>query len=76
MDHENEIKTYMYNTIELSFTRNHSVYSVKLSSPLGYSDYNIISVLCPIALVSPLNPPKRKFFFWHYASAKCEDLRL
>ena len=62
------------NILDLFLTSNSSAYSVKLFSPLGSSDHNLISVSCPIAPVPPLDPPKQRCF-WHYASAKWEDLR-
>ncbi|MPD01537.1 hypothetical protein E2C01_097069 [Portunus trituberculatus] len=36
------------NIIDLFLTSNPSVYAVALSSPLGSSDHNLISVSCPI----------------------------
>ncbi len=56
-------------------TSNPSAYSVKLFSPLGFSDHPLISVSCPIAPVLPLDPPMRRCF-WYYASARWEDLRM
>jgi len=62
------------NILELFLTSNPSAYLVKLFSPLSSSDHYLISVSCPITPVPPLNPPKQRYF-WHYASAKWEDLR-
>ncbi len=63
------------NELELFITLNPSAYSVKLCSSLGSSDHNLISVFCPIAHVQPMDIPKRQCF-WHYASARWEDLRM
>ena len=62
------------NILDLFLTTNPSAYSVKLFSPLGSSDHNLISVTCPIAPVPSRDPPKRRCF-WHFNSAKWEDLR-
>ena len=62
------------NTLDLFLTSNPSAYSVQLYSPLGSSDHNLISVFCPIAPVQPLDPPRRRCF-WHYDSARWEDMR-
>ena len=63
------------NILDLFLTTNPSAYSVKLSSPLGSSDHNLISASCPIAPIPPQDPPKRRCF-WHYASARWDDLRM
>ena len=60
------------NILDLFLTSNPSTYSVKLSSPLGSS--NFISLTCSITLVQPQDPPKRSCF-WHFNSAKWKDLR-
>ncbi|MPC93284.1 hypothetical protein E2C01_088408 [Portunus trituberculatus] len=39
-------------------TSNRSAYAVTLSSPLGSSDHNFISVSCPISPIPPQDPPK------------------
>ena len=62
------------NILDLFRTSNPSAYSVELSSPLGSSDHNLISVTCPIIPVQPQDPPKRRCF-WHFNSSKWEDLR-
>ena len=62
------------NILDLFLTSNPSAYSVKLYSPLGTSDHNLISVFCPIAPIRPQDPPGRRCF-WHYASARWDDLR-
>ena len=62
------------NILDLFLTSNPSAYSVKLSSPLGSSDNNFISVICSITPVQPQDPPRRKCF-WHFNSAKWEDLK-
>ena len=62
------------NIIDLFLTSNPSAYSVNLSFPLGSSDHNLISVTCSITPVQPQNPPKRTCF-WHFNSAKWEDLK-
>ena len=62
------------NIHELFLTSNFSTYSVKLSSSLGSSDHRLISVYCPITPVPHQNPWKRRCF-WHYISAKWDDLR-
>ena len=61
------------NIFYLFLTSNPSAYSVKFYSPLG-SDHNLISVTCYIAPVRPQDPPKCRCF-WHFNSAKWEDLR-
>ena len=55
-------------------TSNPSASSVKLSSPLGSSDQNLISVICSITPVQSQDPSKQRYF-WHFNSAKWEDLR-
>ena len=55
-------------------TSNLSASSVKLSSPLGSSNHNLISVTCSIAPVRPQDPLKQRCF-WHFNSAKWQDLR-
>ena len=62
------------NILYLFLTSNHSGYSVKLSSPLGFSDHNLISVTCSITPVQPQDPPKQRCF-WYFNSAKWADLR-
>ena len=62
------------NILDLFLTTNPSAYTVKLSSPLGSSDHNLISVTCPIAPLPPQDPPARRCL-WHYNSAQWEDLR-
>ena len=39
--------------LDLILTSNSSAYSVKLSSPLGFSNHSLISISCPIAPVPP-----------------------
>ncbi|MPD00574.1 hypothetical protein E2C01_096055 [Portunus trituberculatus] len=48
----------MTNILDLFLTSNPSAYAVTLSSPLGSSDHNLISVSCPISPISPQDPPK------------------
>ena len=55
-------------------TSSNTFYSVKLSSPLGSSYHNLISVTCSIASVLLKNPHKRRCF-WHFNSAKWENIR-
>jgi hypothetical protein len=62
------------NILDLFLTSHPSPYSVKLFSPLGSSDHNLISVTCPIAPVRPLDPPSRRRL-WHFNSACWDDLR-
>ena len=62
------------NILDLFLNSNPSDYSVKLFSPLGSSDHNLIFVTCSIAPVQPQDPPKRRCF-WHFNSAEWEDLR-
>ena len=52
----------MPNILDLFLTFNATVNYVKLSSPLGFSDYNLISITCSIALVQPQNLPKARCF--------------
>ena len=62
------------NILDLFLTSNPSAYAVTLSSPLGSSDHNLISVSCPISPIPPQDPPKRRCL-WHFASASWGDLR-
>ena len=62
------------NMLDLFLTSNPFAYAVTLSSPLGSSDHNLISVSCPISPISPLDPPKQRCL-WHFASASWADLR-
>ena len=47
------------NILDIFLTSNPSAYSVKLSSPLGSSNHNLISVTCYIAPMQPQDTPKR-----------------
>ena len=62
------------NILDLFLTSNPSAYTVKLSSPLGSSDHNLISVSCPVSPVVSQDPPRPRCL-WHFASAKWDDLR-
>ncbi|MPC34339.1 hypothetical protein E2C01_027724 [Portunus trituberculatus] len=62
------------NILDLFLTSNPSAYVVTLSSLLGSSDHNLISVSCPISPISPQDTPKRRCL-WRFASASWEDLR-
>ncbi|MPC41145.1 hypothetical protein E2C01_034730 [Portunus trituberculatus] len=62
------------NVFYLFLTSNPSAYAVTLSSPLGSSDQNLISRLCPISPISPQDPPKRRCL-WRVTSANWGDLR-
>ena len=64
----------MPNILDLFLTSNPFAYSVKLPSLLGSSNHRLISVSCSIGPVLPQDPLKRRFF-WHYVSAKRDDLR-
>ena len=57
------------NILDLYLTSNHLAFSFKLSSPLGSSDHNLISVTCSIAHVQPQDPPKQRCFS-NFNSAK------
>ncbi|MPC66542.1 hypothetical protein E2C01_060691 [Portunus trituberculatus] len=46
------------NIFYLFLISNPSAYAVALSSPLGSSDHNLISVFCPIFPIPPQDPPK------------------
>ncbi|MPC66898.1 hypothetical protein E2C01_061053 [Portunus trituberculatus] len=46
------------NILDLFLTSSPSAYAVSLSSPLGSSDHNVISVSCPISAFPPKDPPK------------------
>ena len=48
------------NILGLFLTSNPSAYAVTLSSPLGSSDHNLISVSCPISPIPLQDPPKRR----------------
>ncbi|KAK8395869.1 hypothetical protein O3P69_005762 [Scylla paramamosain] len=56
------------NILDLFLTSNPSAYAVTLSSPLGSSDHNLISLSCPITPIPPQDPPKRRCL-WRFASA-------
>ena len=58
----------------LSLTFHPSVYVVILSSPLGSSDHNLISVSCFISPIPPQDPPKLRSL-WYFSSANWVDLR-
>ena len=62
------------NILDLFLTSNLSAYSVKLFSPLVIPDHNFISVTYPITALQLQNPPTQRCF-WHFNSAKWEDLR-
>ena len=62
------------NILDLFLTSNPSSYSVKLFSPLGSSDHNLISLTCLAAPVPPRDPPRQRCF-WHFNSARWDDLR-
>ncbi|XP_063864361.1 uncharacterized protein LOC135102784 isoform X1 [Scylla paramamosain] len=62
------------NILHLFLTSNPSAYAVTLSSPLGSSNHNLISVFCPITPIAPQGPPNLRCF-WHFASASWGDLR-
>ena len=62
------------NILDLFLTSISSAYTIKLSSPLGSSDHNLISVTCYITPVHLQDPPKLRCF-WHINSAKWEDLK-
>ncbi|MPC49587.1 hypothetical protein E2C01_043395 [Portunus trituberculatus] len=51
-----------------------ATYSVTISSPLGSSDHNLISVSCPISPILPQDPSRRKYP-WRFTSASWGDLR-
>ena len=65
---------YTLNILQLFLTSNPSDYAVTLSSPLGTSDHNLISVYSPISPIHPQDPPKRRYL-WHFASVSWADLR-
>ncbi|MPC88255.1 hypothetical protein E2C01_083155 [Portunus trituberculatus] len=50
----------MPNILDIFLTSNPSAYVATLSSPLGSSDHNLISVSCPISPIPPHDPPKRR----------------
>ncbi|MPC48072.1 hypothetical protein E2C01_041837 [Portunus trituberculatus] len=62
------------NILDLFLTSNPSVYAVTLSSPLGSSNHNLISISCPISPIPPQDPPKRRCL-WRYASTSWGNLR-
>ncbi|MPC59034.1 hypothetical protein E2C01_053049 [Portunus trituberculatus] len=53
--------------LDLFLTSNPSSYAVTLSSPLGSSNHNLISVSCP--QIPPQDPPKWRCL-WHFTSAR------
>ncbi|MPC89659.1 hypothetical protein E2C01_084613 [Portunus trituberculatus] len=48
----------MPNILDLFLTSNPSAYNITLSSPLGSSNHNLISVSCSISPIPPQVPPK------------------
>ncbi|MPC11645.1 hypothetical protein E2C01_004316 [Portunus trituberculatus] len=50
----------MPNIFYLFLTSNPSTYAVTLSSPLGSSNHNLISVSCPISPIPPQDPPRQR----------------
>ncbi|MPC51216.1 hypothetical protein E2C01_045059 [Portunus trituberculatus] len=56
------------NIPDLFLTSNPSTFVVTLSSQLGSSDNNLISVSCSFSPVPPQDPPKRRCL-WHFSSA-------
>ena len=62
------------NILDLFLISNPSAYAVTLSSPLGSSDHNLISVSCPISPIPPQDPPKRRCL-WRFTFASWEDMR-
>ncbi|MPC74849.1 hypothetical protein E2C01_069226 [Portunus trituberculatus] len=63
----------MANILDLFLTSNPLVYAVTLSSPLGSSNHNLISVSCPISPIPPQDSPKRRCL-WRFGSASWGDL--
>ncbi|MPC56030.1 hypothetical protein E2C01_049978 [Portunus trituberculatus] len=61
------------NILDLFLTSNPSAFAVTLSSLLGSSDHNLISVSCPISPIPSQDPPKQRCF-WHSISASWGDL--
>ncbi|MPC59458.1 hypothetical protein E2C01_053477 [Portunus trituberculatus] len=61
------------NILDLFLTSNPSAYAVTLSSPLGSSNHNLISVSCPISPIPPQDPPKQRCL-WCFASTNWGDL--
>ncbi|MPC51034.1 hypothetical protein E2C01_044871 [Portunus trituberculatus] len=62
------------NILDLFLTSNPSAYAVTLSSPLGFSDHNLISVPCPISPIPLQDPPKWRYLC-RFASVSWGDLR-
>ncbi|MPC42211.1 hypothetical protein E2C01_035827 [Portunus trituberculatus] len=56
------------NILDLFLISNPSAYGVTLSSPLGSTDHNVISVSCPISPISSQDPPKWRCL-WHFVHA-------
>ncbi|MPC39085.1 hypothetical protein E2C01_032605 [Portunus trituberculatus] len=62
------------NILDLFHTSNPSANGVTLSSLLGSSNHNLISVSYPISPIPPQDPQKRRCL-WHFVSATWVDLR-
>ncbi|MPC20711.1 hypothetical protein E2C01_013666 [Portunus trituberculatus] len=62
------------NILDLFLTSNPPAYVVTLSSPLGSSDHNLISVSCPNSPIPPQDPPRQRCLL-HFASVSWGDLR-
>ncbi|MPC78573.1 hypothetical protein E2C01_073062 [Portunus trituberculatus] len=56
------------NILDSFLTSNPSAYAVTLSSLLGSSDHNLITISCPISPIPPQDPPKRRCL-WRFGSA-------
>ena len=61
-------------SLDLFLSSNPFAYAVILSSLLGSSDHNLISVSCPISAIPPQHPPKRRCL-WRFASVSWGDVR-
>ncbi|MPC52446.1 hypothetical protein E2C01_046315 [Portunus trituberculatus] len=65
---------YTLNILDLFLTSDPSAYAVTLSSPLGSSDHNLISLSCPLSPIPPQDPPKGRCLRC-FASARRGDPR-
>ncbi|MPC08427.1 hypothetical protein E2C01_001016 [Portunus trituberculatus] len=75
VQHPTHIPDHLGDTpIDLFLTSKPSAYALTLSSPLGSSDHNLISVSCPISPILSQDPPKWRCL-WHFVPASWGDLR-
>ena len=63
-----------HSILHLFLPSNPSAYAITPSSPLSFSDHDLISASCPISPIPPQKPSKHRWL-WRFASASWGDLR-